>query len=87
MATTGRAMSEGEGPVTTHTVWEGPDEDMPVERETTHRRCLRIIHGNKGTGDGPSASDEPAMVLDGSGYAASLWTLPTFSCAAWETRP
>jgi hypothetical protein len=48
-----------------------------------HRNCLRIIHGNK---DETDTATWAAMVCDGSGYAASLWTLPTFGCSLWERR-
>lgn len=48
--------------------------------ETPHRKCFAIIHGN-GSGAGEKMRAAPAAVLDGSGYAASLWTLPTFGCA------
>ena len=43
---------------------------------------VRIIHGNKGRVEG--SADEPAMVLDGSGYQATLRTLPTFGCSLHE---
>ena len=51
--------------------------DMP------QRKCLNIIHGNSYEGAKEMAT-APAAVLDGSGYAASLWTLPTFGCNAFE---
>lgn len=60
-------------------MWANEDDDYVV---TGHRRCLRVIHGN-----GSSTGREPrelAMVCDGSGYAASLWSLPTFGCALHE---
>jgi hypothetical protein len=47
-----------------------------------HRKCLRIIHGNKN--DTIEMKDAPAAVLDGSGYAASLWTLPDFGCTSFD---
>jgi hypothetical protein len=46
-----------------------------------HRKCLRIIHGN---GSERATKEWPALIRDGSGYVATMWTLPTFSCALWE---
>ncbi len=63
------------------------DEDE--ERSTKHHSCVRIIHGNgdakydKGY-DGLSV--EPALVTDGSGYAARLIVLPSFGCVLHEPR-
>lgn len=54
------------------------------EVESKHRRCVRILHGN--SEHGPSALTELAFVVDGSGYAATLVVLPTFSCALWEAK-
>lgn len=52
--------------------------------------CTRIIHAN-GSWEPPSDADpalwgpnQPAVVLDGSGYAARLVVLPTFGCNLWE---
>lgn len=62
-------------------LWSGEGEDEP----TGHRRCLRVIHGNDCSADETaSRRNEPAAVVDGSGYAASLVVLPSFSCALWE---
>lgn len=55
----------------------GEDDYEPLP----HRRCLNIIHGN---GSGARMREAPAAVLDGSGYAASLWTAPSFGCNAFE---
>ncbi len=52
--------------------------------ELPHGKCVRIIHGNKGRVQG--SVDEPAMVLDGSGYSATLRTLPTFGCSLHEAQ-
>ena len=49
---------------------------------SSHHRCIRILHGN---GSRPHVEGEPALIHDGSGYAATLWTLPTFGCALFET--
>jgi hypothetical protein len=47
----------------------------------TQRRCLIIIHGNRG----PNAGDDvAAFVADGSGYAAALYTRPDFCCSLFE---
>lgn len=55
--------------------------------ELPHRKCLKVIHGNYYASDTEKATAEtPAMVCDGSGYAASFWTLPNFGCTAWEKR-
>lgn len=54
-----------------------------------HRKCLFVIHGNaQGSGNHADREMEnsPAAVLDGSGYVASLWTLPTFGCNAFEQK-
>jgi hypothetical protein len=48
-----------------------------------HRQCFKIIHGNASSQDVP-LRDAPAFVTDGSGYAAALWTAPTFECSAFE---
>lgn len=60
------------------------DDDDTV-RESAHHRCVRIIHGN-GDAAGPQSLTEPAVVTDGSGYAASLRVLPTFGCSLWEGK-
>ena len=70
---------------------DGPSlhsKDWETELESAHRRCLKALHGNGDAArSGLHLSDEPMMTLDGSGYTASLFTLPTFSCAAFEARP
>ena len=55
------------------------DEGADVRSE--HRGCVRIIHGNGYAPDGSMAGKlaTPAMMFDGSGYAATLYTLPTLS--------
>lgn len=57
--------------------------------ETDHHPCARIIHGN-GSGVGRSSfahvNKEPAIVTDGSGYAARLRVLPSFGCTLHEER-
>jgi hypothetical protein len=47
--------------------------------------CVRIIHGNAGDHEGRKLTPEqPAAVLDGSGYQARLVVLPTFGCVLHE---
>lgn len=67
---------------------EGWDSD-PVEGDASsvelpHGKCFAIIHGN--ASGVSNLSKTPAMVCDGSGYAATFWTLPTFSCALWVEK-
>lgn len=54
-------------------------------RETDRHACARIIHGNDGKRF-PTIKDEPAVVTDGSGYAARLRVLPTFGCVLHEPK-
>jgi hypothetical protein len=54
-----------------------------VERQL--RTCTRIIHGNAETNDYEGTPEQPAMVVDGSGYAARLMVLPTFGCVLHES--
>ncbi len=51
-----------------------------------HRSCARIIHGNGDARNSPETLDEPAIVTDGSGYAARLLVLPTFGCVLHEEK-
>ncbi len=53
-------------------------------RETDHHACARIIHGNGQQRDYRKVNSEPAIVTDGSGYAARLRVLPSFGCALHE---
>lgn len=50
-----------------------PGEAQDADDDRPQRMCARIIHGNGRERPGKLA--EPAMVCDGSGYAASLYTL------------
>jgi hypothetical protein len=54
--------------------------------ETDHHACARIIHGNGIGSNYKTVNAEPAIVTDGSGYAARLRVLPTFGCALHEER-
>lgn len=65
-------------------------EDDGSERVTGHRSCVRIIHGNgeaKYDRGFERLAPEPALVTDGSGYAARLIVLPTFGCTLHEPLP
>jgi hypothetical protein len=57
-----------------------PDDNGDYQY-TEHRRCARIIHGNGHDLMLSTVLAEPALVTDGSGYAARLIVLPTFGCA------
>lgn len=66
----------------------GPREDaFPAYGQSSnkHRTCVRVIHAN-GTYDGELGppSKAPAVVLDGSGYAARFAVLSTFGCVLHE---
>lgn len=64
-------------------VWDGEADDT---RETDHHACARIIHGNGHQIPFAIVNAEPAIVTDGSGFAARLRVLPTFGCALHEER-
>jgi hypothetical protein len=51
-----------------------------------HRKCLFVIHGNLDGEHAQKMLETPAAVLDGSGYAASLWTKAEFGCLGWVQR-
>lgn len=53
-----------------------------LERHT----CVRIIHGNKDAWLPVPSDAQPAIVVDGSGYAARLLVLPTFGCVLHEPK-
>lgn len=58
------------------------------DRSTEHRSCVRILHGNGDLQFEPyeKSAREPALVVDGSGYAARLIVLPSFGCTLHEPR-
>jgi hypothetical protein len=63
------------------------DEATDTYGETKHHNCVRIIHGNGGgSWTRQKTAVEPAVVTDGSGYAASLRVLPTFGCSLHESK-
>ena len=69
---------------------QGFIDEAPYEVDLPHRKCLRIIHGNgydmyaQAWVPEYDMTNEPAAVCDGSGYAATLWTKPTFACNSYE---
>jgi hypothetical protein len=69
------------------TLW---DQEKEEDIELPHHRCLRILHEQPsvadGEGDAPAKPETPAFLNDGSGYTASLNTLPTFGCTLHEAR-
>lgn len=66
---------------------------MAAERDdlvqSGHRTCVRIVHGNGCMTDKKKLNvvNQPAAVVDGSGYAARLVVLPTFGCVLHEGKP
>ncbi len=52
------------------------------------RTCVRIIHGNYNAhaNDLKLTFEQPAAVVDGSGYQARLIVLPTFGCVLHEPK-
>lgn len=54
--------------------------------ETMHHTCARIIHGNGDAQGNPATRNEPALVVDGSGFAARLIVLPSFGCVLHEVK-
>lgn len=64
------------------TFWDSENERSESSK---HGTCVRIIHGNKDSRN-ESAIHEPAVVTDGSGYAAALRVLPSFGCVLWEEK-
>lgn len=52
---------------------------------SNYHTCVRVIHGNAEPFR-TEAPDVPALVVDGSGYAARLVVLPTFGCVLHEAK-
>jgi hypothetical protein len=75
-ATYAFAVWEDETPVAAY-VWQPPP---------SHRRCLLALHANRRNLPRAEMEAKPMLLLDGSGYQASLYTLPSFSCSAFESR-
>lgn len=64
-----------------------PNRVIYVDVERKLRTCTRIIHGNRDTWAYEGTEQQPAVVVDGSGYAARLLVLPTFGCVLHEPVP
>jgi hypothetical protein len=66
--------------------WEAPgSEDSDWEpRVTDKRKCLNVLHANRGSADQENGLAAPAIVTDGSGYTATFWTAPVFGCTSFE---
>jgi hypothetical protein len=62
------------------------DESSEDSSETGHHACARIIHGNGYGLKYNQLKNEPAVVTDGSGYAARLRVLPSFGCTLHESK-
>lgn len=62
--------------------------DETGEVESAYRAtCVRIVHGNarvNNLDEWKAREATPAVVVDGSGYAARLLVLPTFGCVLHE---
>ncbi len=75
-------------PLTWFIYGEGKGESEDEDGESAHRLCARIEHGNGGSGQQTKKlASDPAVVTDGSGYAARLRVLPTFGCTLHESVP
>jgi hypothetical protein len=61
-------------------------ESFAVEETEQHGTCTRIIHGNPAAVERDWVLTAPAVVTDGSGYAARLKVLPSFGCVLHETK-
>ena len=63
------------------------DEDYVNVKDSGHRTCVRIIHGNSNRHNSDEVVlKELAVVTDGSGYAARLAVLPSFGCVLHEAK-
>ena len=81
--------AQGDGPELTDPVILN-DETSHEEwmYKAPHRRCLLALHANHGPhGARAEVEAKPMLLLDGSGYSASLYTRVDFGCAAWEPHP
>lgn len=66
--------------------YHGTEEDDPDEIVTDKQKCLRVVHSNSNSRTRSDTRTDPAIVTDGSGYAASFWTEPSFACSSFERR-
>lgn len=53
---------------------------------TEKKRCLKILHANADDNEKKHVN-YLAVITDGSGYSASLFTESNFSCAMFECQP
>lgn len=61
------------------------DEDgneLPV----TYYACLKVEHGNGGSGEDSYKAGKKALAVDGSGYSARLVVEADFGCVLWEAK-
>jgi hypothetical protein len=65
------------------TLWDSEKEE---DIDLPHHRCLRILHEKPVDAETGAMPETPAFLNDGSGYTASLNTLPTFGCTLHEAR-
>jgi hypothetical protein len=56
------------------------ETNAQLPREGDRKRCLRILHFDQYERTGQA----PAVLTDGSGYAAALWTAADFGCSLFE---
>ena len=61
-----------------------PPDFEPLETEK--KRCLKVLHANKEVHGEHEHVNYLAVLTDGSGYSASLFTEATFGCAMFEAR-
>lgn len=63
-------------------------EDVHEQDEGPQRRCLAIIHGNDYAKPAyeHAKPTTTATVFDGEGFAATLYTLPTFGCTLYSPK-
>lgn len=65
------------------------NDDLEDTERSSHGTCVRIVHGNgyrEDTPPWPAVKQAPAVVIDGSGYAARLLVLPSFGCTLHEEK-
>jgi hypothetical protein len=68
--------------------WEASGIEPDYERRPTDKqKCLNVLHANLSSDSEDVGFKAPAIVTDGSGYAASFWTAPGFGCTSFEPCP
>jgi len=69
--------------------WKEETQLLDKESLNIRGQCLRMLHCNEDSLT-PSVTKEigkcPAVVMDGSGYWAVVFTLPSFSCSEWKAK-